>query len=752
MLIQEELISKLDSGTLSVADLTEYYEIYTKIANESEYIQDFCKDWNFTVFFSTESEADHWIKIENNHFSFGLGKATSPDVTYKIVADGLLLILSWIYDYIIAIYSDSLKIEGKFSDSDKFMWIDAKIRGEMLSIINKIKTNHGVKDKYTLCYEDYLLLQQRLRIKLISLRKRRENPWVDDNPESKDSIGLRIERRVIEDPDRIALYYEEEKYTNREFNEWINKYANYFLNKVGLKKGDIAVVFLENRSEIMFVIIALAKIGVISSLINTRQREQTLIHSITHAPGKLFIIGEELIEPFLEVQSRLNLTTEQSKNLFFLSDKGKNNAPEGFIDLKELITVSPTENPLTTSEIMLKDPYSYIFTSGTTGLPKAAVITNGHTIGSAYYWAFVVMDMTPDDVTYITTPMFHSNAINIGFASALGGGGGMAIRRKYSASNFLKDARKYGCTAFNYVGEICRYLYNQPPRDDDKDHPIVKCAGNGIKPEFWMDFKNRFGIERIHEQYGATERFIPNFANTLNLDKTVGISFSLYAIVKYDVGRDEPMRDKNDHMIKVEPGEIGLLIGQVDPGSFYMYKDKKATKKKVFRNVFIDGDGWVNTGDLLRDIGFRHAMFADRLGDTYRWKGENVSSEEMEILINAFDQIEYSCAYGVLIPGTEGRAGMVSFIIKGDENFDFDKFSEFVNDKIPSYAIPIFLRIKKEFATTATDKIQKVKLKQEGYNVNEIEDLIFILLPRTSKYVPLTKEIYDGIMAGKYKY
>jgi len=161
---------------------------------------------------------------------------------------------------------------------------------------------------------------------------------------------------------------------------------------------------------------------------------------------------------------------------------------------------------------------------------------------------------------------------------------------------------------------------------------------------------------------------------------------------------------------------------------------------------------WVNTGDLLRDIGFRHAMFADRLGDTYRWKGENVSTEEMEILINFFHQIEYSCAYGVLIPGTEGRAGMVSFIMKGDEEFDFDKFSEFVNDKIPVYAIPIFIRIKKEFATTATDKIQKVKLKQEGYNINEIEDPIYILLPRSSKYVPLTKEIYEGVMAGKYRY
>ena len=318
-MIREELIDKLDSGTLSAADLNEYYEVYTKIANESEYIRDFCKNWNAKISFNTESEVNHWIRIENSHFSYGMGEIDNPDVTYKVVADGLLLFLSWIYDYIIAIYYDSIGIEGNITDSDKFIWIDAKIRGEMLSIINKIKTNDEVKDKYTLSYEDYLLLQQRLRLKVESLRKIREDPWHDDNPESKDSIGLRIEQRAIEDPDRIFMYFEEEKYTNKEFNEWVNKYANYFLNKVGLKKGDVAIVFVENRSEIMFMIFALAKIGVISSLINTRQREQTLIHSITHVPGKVFIIGEELIDAFLEIQSRIGLTEEQSKNLFFFA-------------------------------------------------------------------------------------------------------------------------------------------------------------------------------------------------------------------------------------------------------------------------------------------------------------------------------------------------------------------------------------------------------------------------------------------------
>jgi citronellyl-CoA synthetase len=752
MSIPDDLISKFDKGTLSLSDLPKYYEIYTEIANNTKDILQYSQDWSFIIQFDLNGEGDHWISVQKGIMTVGYGKIDNPNATIISSDFNLLFILMCSTDYIINLFSENIKIEGSSSSSDNFIWLDWLIRGKMLSIINKIKTNEEVKDKFTLSYENYLLLQKRLREKIEAFSKFRKDPFFDNNPETRDSIGLRIEQRAKEFPDRNALFFEDERYTNKQFNEWINRYANYFLYERNLQRGDVCIVFLENRSEIFFVILALAKIGVVSSLINTRQRDKPLIHSITHAPGKAFIIGEELIEPFIEIQNKLGLTESQKKNLLFLPDKGSIDTPEGFSNLKEKILASEITNPPTTPQIQLKDPYSYIFTSGTTGLPKAAVITNIHTIGSAFYWARVVMDMTPEDVTYITTPIFHSNAINIGFASALGGGGAMAIRRKYSASNFLKDARRYGCTAFNYVGEICRYLYNQPPRDDDRDHPIVKCAGNGIKPEFWMNFKNRFGIERIHEQYGATERFIPNFANILNLDKTVGMSLSAYALVKYDVEKDEPMRDKNNYMIRVEPGEVGLLLGLVDPGSFYMYKDKKATENKVFRNVFMEGDMWVNTGDLLRDIGFRHAMFADRLGDTYRWKGENVSSEEMEILINSFPQVEYCSAYGVLIPGTEGRAGMISFIKRGDEDFDFQKFFDFVDGKIPSYAIPIFLRLKTSFQTTATDKVQKVIMKQEGYDVNEIKDPMYVLLPKTSKYVPLTKEIYENIRTGKYRF
>ena len=208
-------------------------------------------------------------------------------------------------------------------------------------------------------------------------------------------------------------------------------------------------------------------------------------------------------------------------------------------------------------------------------------------------------------------------------------------------------------------------------------------------------------------------------------------------------------------MKKVKAGEVGLCIGQItDQDNFYMYKDEKATEKKVFRDVFRKGDMYINTGDLLRNIGFGHVQFIDRIGDTFRWKGENVSTEEVESVINTFEQIEMCSVYGVLIPNTEGRAGMVSIIKKLDGEFNFKGFLNLVQKYLPHYAVPIFIRFKKEFDFTATHKIRKVKLKNEGFNINinKLTDQIYVLLPDSSEYVLLTKEIYGGISDGKYRF
>jgi citronellyl-CoA synthetase len=577
--------------------------------------------------------------------------------------------------------------------------------------------------------------------------------WMEQHPDdAKYSIGLRIEEHAQLYSDKLALLYEDERYTHKEFNEWINRYANYFL-KFGLKRGEVAVIFLENRADYMFIILALGKLGVISSLINTNLREQPLIHSMKHTPGRVYIIGEELFDAFEKVKSRLDLTDTQKNCLFFVTDKGNMEPPEGYIDLREQINNSDINNPPTTSEILMGDAFVYIFTSGTTGLPKAAILKNKSILTAMTWWGDMVVEMKTEDILYITTPLFHSHGIKVAFAAALYKGSTMAIARKFSASKFWDEVRKFNANCFNYVGEICRYLYNQPPIPDDADNPIVKIVGNGLRPDIWLDFKKRFNISEIREFYGATEDFVPNFANIHNLDKTCGICLTPYAIVKYDLVADEPIRSEKGRMRKVKAGEVGLLLGQItEPENFYMYKDKEATEKKVFRDVFRKGDMFINTGDLLRDIGYGHVQFVDRLGDTFRWKGENVSTEEVESVINTFGQIDMCCVYGVLIPHTEGRAGMVSLHKRTEEKFDFKGFLNFVNKYLPHYAVPKFIRFIDEFSFTATHKIKKHILKKQSYNIDEIKDPIYILLPESKEYVPLTKDIYNGISEGKYRF
>ncbi|TFG21706.1 MAG: long-chain-acyl-CoA synthetase [Promethearchaeota archaeon] len=613
------------------------------------------------------------------------------------------------------------------------------------------KAQNGEENKpYIISKEEYNnIIKPSWEVKTPMILK--EALWMGEHTlDTKYSIGLRIEEHAMKYPDNLALLYEDEKYTHKEFNEMVNRYANYFL-KLGLNRGDVAVVFMENRSEYMFIVVAMGKLGVISSLINSNLREKPLIHSMTHTPGKVYIIGEELINAFENVKSKLKLTDEQKEMLFFLPDKGIMKIPEGYINLKEKIKDSDVNNPPTTTEILMKDPFVYIFTSGTTGLPKAAILQNSSILTAMMWWGGMVVGMKNDDILYITTPLFHSHGIKVAFAATLYEGSAMAISRKFSASNFWDEVRKLNATCFNYVGEICRYLYNHPPKPDDADNPIVKIVGNGLRPDIWMDFKKRFNIQEIREFYGATEDFVPNFANIHNLDKTCGVCLTPYAIVKYDIEKDEPIRNERGRMKRVRPGEVGLCLGQIkEPENFFMYIDKKATEKKVFREVFRKDDMFINTGDLLRDIGFGHVQFVDRLGDTFRWKGENVSSEEVESVINTFEQIDMCSVYGVLIPHTEGRAGMVSIHRRYSEEFDFKGLLNFLQKYLPHYAVPKFIRFITEFSFTATHKIQKVKLKKEGYNINEIDDPVFVLLPESSEYIPLTKEIYEGIIKGNY--
>jgi acyl-CoA synthetase (AMP-forming)/AMP-acid ligase II len=323
----------------------------------------------------------------------------------------------------------------------------------------------------------------------------------------------------------------------------------------------------------------------------------------------------------------------------------------------------------------------------------------------------------------------------------------MVLARRFSASGFWDDVRRHGATGFVYIGELCRYLVNQPLRDDDADNPIRVAVGNGLRPDIWREFRDRFGIERIAEFYGSTEGNV----GTLNLDGTVGSVGRLLSgsgvLVRWDDDADDFVRGPDGFMVKCKPGEAGVLIGRITRRSrFDGYQDESATEKKVLRNVFKPGDAWFNTGDMLRMDRRRRLFFVDRMGDTFRWKGENVSTFEVQEQISSWDPVQEVNVYGVHIHGTEGRAGMAALVLNGD--FDPDAFRRHVDEALPPYARPVFVRLQSTLETTGTLKLKKTELRKEGFDPGEVSDPLFVRHPQKDSYVPLTPELHAEIVGG----
>jgi citronellyl-CoA synthetase len=569
--------------------------------------------------------------------------------------------------------------------------------------------------------------------------------------ENRESWGSMLEENAVKFPDNPAIKSEEACLSYRQYNAAVNRCANFFISN-GLAKEDVACVFMENRPQLLIVYSAMAKIGAINAMINTNLRQDSLKHCLTLHPAKIYIVGEEVINAFEEVKDDLQLRSDQK--LYFMADKGQKSAPGGFIDLNEATGNSPVSNPATTGEVKPADTIAYVFTSGTTGgMPKAAVIKHGRLVRCKYFNGKIVLNLKPQDTVYVPLPFFHTNALALSWPTVFANGSAVAIRRKFSVSNFWRDVRKHNATAWCYIGELCRYLINQPPQPDDRDHPLTKIIGNGLRPDIWHEFKNRFGISKVYEIYGAAESNL-YFVNLLNLDCTVGSCRFPYAIVKYDIDEDIAIRDEKGFMQKIEVGQTGLLLGEISESNpFSGYTDRQATESKILHDVFQKGDAWFNTGDLIRDIGYGQAQFVDRTGDTFRWKGENVSTTEVEAVANTLPQVSLSSVYGVKMPGSDGRAGMIAIIPQckaGD--FDLRALDRHLQRSLPSYATPKFVRLKANLECTATHKITKVALKKEGFDPDSVNDALYVLLPGEADYRSLTKEIYKNILVGKYRF
>ncbi|WP_236207130.1 long-chain-acyl-CoA synthetase [Pseudomonas tohonis] len=572
------------------------------------------------------------------------------------------------------------------------------------------------------------------------------------NREKSLSLGWALERAAQKFPQRPAVIDETRRLTYAEFNAWANRLA-HALKSEGVSHGKVVAVMLENRIEVLALLAALAKLGAIGALVNTTQRGKVLAHSLTLVKATHYLVGEELREAFEEVEAELGNT---SGRRYWIDDadtrRDPGQAPRGWNNLMRMAGEHSADNPAETARVRLKDPCFYIYTSGTTGLPKASILSHGKWIKAYGGFGHSGLGLTDSDVFYLTLPCYHNNAVTVSWASVLAGGAAIALRRKFSASSFWKDVAQYRATCFGYIGELCRYLLNQPPSEEERNNTLTCMIGNGLRPAIWAEFKERFGIERITEFYASSEGNI-GFTNVFNFDNTVGFSPATYAIVRYDLENDRPVRDHKGYLEKVGKGEPGLLISEISAKwPFDGYTDPAKSESVILRDVFKKGDAWFNTGDLMRDIGCKHAQFVDRLGDTFRWKGENVSTTEVESVLGAFGGVEDAVVYGVEIPGTNGRCGMAALRLGSGSQLDAQAVAAHLDRELPPYAAPLFIRLLEEIETTGTFKYKKTDLKKNGFDPNQVSEPLFVRLPGEDAFRPLDSTLHQAIQSGEYRF
>ncbi|BDX30810.1 long-chain-acyl-CoA synthetase [Mycobacterium antarcticum] len=550
-------------------------------------------------------------------------------------------------------------------------------------------------------------------------------------PTAKTSIGKVFQERAARYGDKPFIRFEDQQLTYREANETVNRYAAVLAAR-GVGHGDVVGVMLRNSPHSVLLMLAVVKCGAVAGMLNFHQRGKVLAHSIGLLGAKAVVAETDLIEP--------------------IGESGADT--DGLMTLDELIqlaTTAPTSNPATTGAVLAKDKAFYIFTSGTTGMPKASVMTHYRWLRALAGFGGLGMRLTTDDTLYCALPLYHNNALTVALSSVLNSGSTLALGKSFSASKFWDDVIGYDATAFVYIGEICSYLLNQPPKPTDRKHRVRVIAGNGLRPAIWDDFTKRFGISRVCEFYAASEGNTA-FLNVFNVDKTTGICPSPIAFVEYDEESGGPARGEDGRVRKVKTGEPGLLLSKVSNFQpFDGYTDREATEKKLVRDAFKDGDVWFNTGDLMRSQGFGHAAFTDRLGDTFRWKGENVATTEVEAAVATDSQVEECTVFGVEVEGAGGRAGMVAIQLKEGQDFDGKALAKSVYQHLPAYAVPLFVRTTETLAHTLTFKSQKVDLRKEGYGGDDqnVDDPVYVLAGREEGYVPFYDDYLAEVVDGK---
>ena len=558
-----------------------------------------------------------------------------------------------------------------------------------------------------------------------------------------EGIAERLEAIVRKHGARDALLYGDERVSYAELDRQANR-AAHALRAQGVRCGDVVAMCLENRLGFFYVWLGLAKLGAISALLNTYVRGQPLAHALAVTDATHIVVGEECLGLFEDLDTTLPLWLWPDAECPATPPQRALCA----VDLGCAAQTAPDTAPPSAwrAGLVAGSPAMYIFTSGTTGLPKAAIISHARwlLVGDVQQ---VTTRLGPDDCFYIFLPLYHGAALMSAAGNAFAAGASMLLRRKFSRRAFWADVRRHRVTACQYVGEICRFLLTEPERADDREHTLRIMIGTGLFPELWEQWVRRYGSMDIYEGWGSTE----SNTNVINVDNRVGscgrVPFwekTNLRLVRYDSDSGTYSRGPDGFMQLVgvnEPGEaIGMIIDFPDivAGRFEGYTSAAETERKILRNVFCQGDAWWSSGDMLRCDADGYCWFVDRTGDTFRWNSENVSTAEVTDQLGDFPGMETLTVYGVQVPGHGGRAGMAAMVMQHGYAFDAAAFWAFAMQRLPRYAAPLFVRVAPAPDMTGNYKLRKVDLQREGFDAAQVKDPLYLRDDDARTYVPLT--------------
>jgi fatty-acyl-CoA synthase len=567
---------------------------------------------------------------------------------------------------------------------------------------------------------------------------------------------LRILPTVIEQVanqfgDKLALISDHECLTYHQLVARSNQYARWALDH-GLAKGDMVGLFMPNRPEYLAFWLGVTKVGGVVALLNPNLSGPALAHSINIVAPKHLIVAAELMDR--QASARPGLTVDPTTWIHGAGAGAARRIDEDIAAYSGEALSEAEVRPATTEDRAL-----CIYTSGTTGFPKAANISHGRLMQWSHWFA-AMMGVQPSDRMYNCLPMYHASGGVQAPGSVLVSGGSVVIRDRFSASGFWTDITRWDCTLFQYIGELCRYLVHGEPSPHETQHGIRLACGNGLRPDVWNAFQNRFRIPRIFEFYGATEGSVSLF----NIEGQAGAigrippylaHRSAAVLVKYDPETEMPFRDENGLCVPCATNEAGEAIGPLRRGAAHIsnrfegYTDAEASEKKILRDVFTPGDAWFRTGDLMRKDERGFFYFVDRVGDTFRWKGENVAASEVAAVLGAFPAVRLVNVYGVTIPGTDGRAGMATLVVDGELNLP--ALREHIVGNLPAYARPLFVRIREELEVTPTFKWTKTDLVRQGYDPAATSDAIYFNHPGHETFIQVDQALHDQIRSGQIR-